>query len=118
MVSDLIGSRGHLRSSLPRCRHRSFASTEGSSTRNLNEIGVRFWTWRSFPRTARARQFGETVEALRSFRREMLPRATEAHDVEAVRLRALHVPRFNRRDLSQWRLRHTRCAARQPWENS
>jgi len=44
MVSDLIGARGHLRSSLPRCRHRPFASTEGSSTKKPNKTGVRFWT--------------------------------------------------------------------------
>jgi hypothetical protein len=29
---------------LPRSLHRPLASTDGSSTRNLNKIGVRFWT--------------------------------------------------------------------------
>jgi hypothetical protein len=32
---------------LPRSLHRPVAVTEGSATRNLNEIGVRLWTDRS-----------------------------------------------------------------------
>ena len=44
MVSDLIGSCGHLRPNFPRSRHLPSASIEGSIVRNLNRIGVRLWT--------------------------------------------------------------------------
>ena len=44
MVSDLIGSCGHLCPILPRSLHRPRASTDGSSTRKANRTGVRLWT--------------------------------------------------------------------------
>ena len=43
MVSDLIGSCGHLRPIFPRSLHLPLDSTDGSSTQNLNKTGVRLW---------------------------------------------------------------------------
>ena len=39
MVSDLIGSCGHLRPNFPRSRHLPSASTEGSITETSIELG-------------------------------------------------------------------------------
>ena len=44
MVSDLIGSCGHLRPILPRSRHLPAGLDRGKLPENLNKIGVRFWT--------------------------------------------------------------------------
>ena len=44
VVYDLIGSCGHCRPIRPRSRHLPRASTDGSSTANLNKNGVRLWT--------------------------------------------------------------------------
>ena len=41
---------GSLLPTLPRSRHLPRASTDGSSTENLNEIGVRLWTACSAPK--------------------------------------------------------------------